>query len=60
MLKSIIICAICLAAAGMVVWTKAVHPPGAPIPAGDMQSIQELHTKAHLEGLPIQEIKDPS
>jgi hypothetical protein len=60
MLKSVIICAIFLAVVGMIVWTKeAVHPREAPIPAGNMPSIQELHIKAHLEGLPIQEIKDP-
>ena len=60
MLKSVIICVVCLAAVGTIVSIKeAAHPRGAPIPASNLPSIQELHTRAHLEGLPIQEIKDP-
>ena len=60
MLKSVIICVVCLAAVGAIAWIKdGAHPRQAPIPAGNMPSIQELHIKAHLEGLPIHEIKDP-
>jgi hypothetical protein len=52
--------AACVAVAGTFVGMKeAAHPRETPVHAASMPSIQELHTKAHLEGLPIQEAKYP-
>ena len=62
MLKLVIVitCAVCAAVAGTFVWTKEdAHLRKTPARSVDMPSIQELHAKAHLEGLPVQEIKDP-
>jgi hypothetical protein len=56
MLKAIILgCAICIGTSGTVVLVKTggnadAHSPG----SGAALSIQEMHSLAHLDGLPVQ------
>jgi hypothetical protein len=52
---AIILCSICTAAGGTVLWVKSeVAPTQQPPTAGStMPSFQELHANAHLENLPL-------
>ena len=64
MLKAIILgCAICAGAGGTVVWVKAGGKDTANVTAVTAtvspMSIQELHSNAHLDNLPIQVVEDP-
>ena len=56
----IIALAIGAAAAGTTFWLKTGFDAKS---AGDvsagMPTIQEMHNKAHLEGLPVQEVREP-
>ena len=56
----IIAFAICAAAAGTTFWLKTGFSAKSAnhISAG-MPTIQEMHNKAHQEGLPVQEVRDP-
>ena len=46
------------AAAGFVMWWKAPELKGRP--TAQRISIQELHSLAHQEGLPVQQFEDES
>jgi hypothetical protein len=64
MLKAIILgCALCAGAGGTVLWVKSGGQATANVTAVTASvspmSIQELHSKAHLDGLPIQVVEDP-
>jgi len=56
----IIALAISAAAAGTTFWLKTGFgaKSAAHVSAG-MPTIQEMHNKAHLEGLPVQEVREP-
>ena len=72
MLKAIVIgCAICAGAGATAYWTKSTENAAAlssvgqnarPVHAdGHMLSVfQELHSRAHQDGLPIQVVRDPN
>ncbi len=56
----IIAFAICAAAAGTTFWLKTgFGAKSAGYVSASMPAIQEMHNKAHLEGLPVQEVRDP-
>jgi hypothetical protein len=56
----IIAFAICAAAAGTTLWLKTgFGAKSANYDSTSMPAIQEMHNKAHLEGLPVQEVRDP-
>jgi len=56
----IIAFAICAAAAGTTVWLKTgFGAKSAGYVSTGMPTIQEMHNKAHLEGLPVQEAREP-
>jgi hypothetical protein len=64
MLKAIILgCALCAGAGGTVLWVKAGGNGTANVTAATAAvspiSIQELHSNAHLDNLPIQVVEDP-
>jgi hypothetical protein len=63
MLKAAIVaCAICAGAGGTVLWVKSGGATAvrSPVAAGSlMPSIQEMHINAHLENLPVLDVKDP-
>jgi hypothetical protein len=64
MLKAIILgCALCAGASGTVLWVKAGANDTANLTAVTAtvspMSIQELHSNAHLDNLPIQVVEDP-
>ena len=64
MLKAIILgCAICAGAGGTVVWVKSGSHATANVTAVTAavspMSIQELHSNAHLDNLPIQVVEEP-
>jgi len=61
MLKAIIVfCAICVGAGGAAFWVESATPSGPqPNPAVTMPSLEELHARAHLQNLPVQEVKEP-
>jgi hypothetical protein len=65
MLKAIILaCAICAGAGGTVLWVKsggnaAANATATRVPAVATMSVQELHSNAHLDNLPIQVVEDP-
>jgi hypothetical protein len=61
MLKaSIAIVAICASTVGAAFWMKSdVRPTKSPIPELTMPSLEELHTRARVENLPVQEVKEP-
>jgi hypothetical protein len=52
---AIILCSICTAAGGTVLWVKSeVVPEHQPASAAANRiSFQELHTNAHLDNLPV-------
>jgi hypothetical protein len=56
----IIAFAICAAAAGTTFWLETGFgaKPAGYVSTG-MPTIQEMHNKAHLEGLPVQEVREP-
>ena len=56
----IIAFAICAAAAGTTFWLKTgFGAKSAGYVSTGMPSIQEMHNKAHPEGLPVQEVREP-
>ena len=56
----IIAFAICAAAAGTTFWLKTgFGAKSAGHVSTSMPPIQEMHDKAHLKGLPVQEVRDP-
>jgi hypothetical protein len=56
----IIAFAICAPAAGTTFWLKAgFSAKSAGYASTGMPPIQEMHTKAHLKGLPVQEVREP-
>ncbi len=61
MFKACIIAfAICAAAAGTTFWLKTgFDAKSAKYISTSMPAIQEMHYKAHLEGLPVQEVREP-
>ena len=61
MLKaSIVLCVICVGAGGAAFWvTSAAPSKSQPIPGVTMPSLEELHARAHLRTLPVQEVKEP-
>jgi len=61
MLKTgIIAFAIAAAAAGTTIWLKTGPvAESADDASTGMPPIQELHDKAHLKGLPVQEVREP-
>jgi len=61
MLKaSITLIAICAGAVGAAFWTESrVRPTMSPIPQLTMPSLEELHARAGVENLPMQEVKQP-
>jgi hypothetical protein len=57
MLKvSIALIAIC--AVGAAFWMKS-GATKSPLPVLTMPSLEELHTRARVENLPVQEVKEP-
>lgn len=57
---SIIAFAICAAAAGTTFWLKTgLGAKSADHVSTGMPSILEMHNKAHLKGLPVQEVREP-
>src|SRR5215831_8455748 len=47
-------------AAGAALWaTSAAPSKPQPIPAVTMPSLEELHARADLQSLPVQEVKEP-
>jgi hypothetical protein len=61
MLKaSIALFAVCASTVGAAFWMKsAVHPTKTPIAELTMPALEELHMRAHVENLPVQEVKEP-
>lgn len=61
MLKaSIVLVAICASTAGAAFWIKSgVRPTKPPVLELSMPSLEELHSRAHVENLPVQEVKEP-
>jgi hypothetical protein len=63
MLKAALVaCALCAGAGGTAFWVKSSNSTAVPpaVAAGSlMPSILEMHSKAHLEYLPTQDVKDP-
>jgi hypothetical protein len=56
----IIALAICAAAAGTTFWLKTGSgAKSAGHVSTSMPAILEMHNKAHLEGLPVQEVREP-
>jgi hypothetical protein len=56
----IIAFAICAAAAGTTFWLKrGFGAKSTDHVYTSMPPIQEMHDKAHLKGLPVQEVRDP-
>ena len=56
----IIALAISAAAAGTTFWLKTgFGAKSADYDSTSMPPIQEMHNKAHQEGLPVQEVRDP-
>ena len=53
----IIGCAIC--AGGTALWVKADRTVPFPEALTGMSSFLDLHDRAHLENLPVQDVKDP-
>jgi hypothetical protein len=72
MFKAIVIgCAICAGAGATAYWVKSTNNAAAQASVGQraqpahadssMRSVfQELHSKAHQDGLPVQVIEDPN
>jgi hypothetical protein len=59
MLKAIIaIVAICAGTFGAAFWMKS-GATKSPLPVLTMPSLEELHTRARVENLPVQEVKEP-
>ena len=56
---AIIACIICAGAGGTAMWITAgaTVKPGGPVAA--MPSLLDLHNNAHLENLPVGDVKDP-
>jgi hypothetical protein len=61
MLKaSIALIAVCASSVGAAFWIElGVRPTNSPIPQLTMPSLGELHAQAHVENLPVQEVKEP-
>jgi hypothetical protein len=61
MLKAIIaLAAICASTVGAAFWIKSgALPTKSPISELTMPSLEELHTRANVENLPVQEVKEP-
>ena len=56
----IIAFAICVAAVGTTFWLKTgFNAKSADHVSPGMPSILEMHDKAHLKGLPVQEVREP-
>ena len=55
---AMLVTAVGIIAAGFVMWWKAPELRGRPTTQGI--SIQELHSLAHQEGLPVQQFEDES
>ena len=55
----IIACAVCAGAGGTALWVKADRPVRSPEARTTMPSFLELHNRAYLENLPVQDVKDP-
>ena len=64
MFKAIILgCTICAGAGGTAIWVKsggnaAANSNGTPATSVSPISIQEMHSNAHLDGLPVQVVQD--
>jgi hypothetical protein len=61
MLKaSIALVAICAGTVGAAFWIElGVRPTKTPLPELTMPSLEELHKQAHVEHLPVREVKEP-
>lgn len=61
MLKaSIALIAICASIVGAAFWVKSgACPIKSQIPQLSMPSLEDLHARAHVEKLPVQEVKEP-
>jgi len=61
MLKaSIGLIALCTSIVGTAFWIESdPRPTKSPIPQLSMPSREELHERAHVENLPVQEVKEP-
>jgi hypothetical protein len=52
--------ATCASTVGAAFWIESgVHPTKSQITQLTMPSLEELHARAHVENLPVQEVKDP-
>ena len=52
--------AICAGIVGAAFWMKSdVRPTKTPIEEMTMPSLEELHMRAHVKNLPVQEVKEP-
>ena len=56
---AIVACVLCAGAGGTAMWITAPVQvkPGSPTAA--MPSLLELHNNAHLENLPVRDVKEP-
>jgi hypothetical protein len=60
MLKaSIALVAICASSAAAFWIESGATPTKSPIPELTMPSLEDLHTQAHAENLPVREVKEP-
>jgi hypothetical protein len=61
MLKaSIALISICAGSVGAAFWIESgMRLTKSPIPQLTMPSLEELHARAHVENLPVQEVKEP-
>jgi hypothetical protein len=61
MLKaSIALVAICASTVAAAFWIQSgVRPTKSPVPGLTMPSLEELHLRAHVDNLPVQEVKEP-
>jgi len=59
---AIALVAICVSSVGAAFWIDSggrANPTKSPVPEVTMPSLEELHARAHLENLPVQEVKEP-
>jgi hypothetical protein len=59
---AIIACTLCAGAGGTAFWVKSAGGsagPGLVVSAGDLMSIEELQSKAHMENLPVTVVPEP-
>ncbi len=56
---TVVACALCAGAGGTAFWVKYDRPVRSPETLISMPSFIDLHDRAYLENLPVQDIKDP-